>query len=193
MTGNRHGKAQSQPNSLKKASIVSARFGSRKYVSVNSNKHPIKARSKAMGLPSRRHREKHPGTGVTTIARPPKMTKSNSLALFAWLVTSQALLFGWLLQPSGTSHRPEGFERLDNLLQENNLRDVFRTQPPCKGRLIFCRGGEALQCDSPTTSGSRPKHRQSCSSKCRQIPMVPERNPSRHQIQCLKLPHTGRH
>ena len=45
------------------------------------------------------------------------MTKSNSLALFAWLVTSQAFLFGWLLQPSGTSHRPEGFEQLDNVFQ----------------------------------------------------------------------------
>jgi len=30
------------------------------------------------------------------------MTKSNSLALFAWLEPSQAFLFGWLIQPSGT-------------------------------------------------------------------------------------------
>jgi hypothetical protein len=41
---------------------------------------------------------------VTTTARLPKMTKSNSLALSAWLDNkSQAFLFGWDIQPSGMS------------------------------------------------------------------------------------------
>jgi len=38
-------------------------------------------------------------------------TKSTSLALFAWLDNkSQAFLSGWLLQPSETTERPEGFK-----------------------------------------------------------------------------------
>jgi hypothetical protein len=48
-------------------------------------------RRKAMALPSRQH--------VATTARPPKITKSNSLALFAWLEPSQAF-FIWIAYPT---------------------------------------------------------------------------------------------
>jgi hypothetical protein len=74
------------------------------------------------------------------------MTKSNFLALFAWLDNkSQAFLFGWLIQPSGTSHRPEGIERLNNVFQARphlHLRQVqvsgrSTIQPPVAGRLFF--------------------------------------------------------
>jgi hypothetical protein len=40
----------------------------------------------------------------TAPTQPPKIAKSNSLALSAWLDNeSQAFLFGWNIQPSGRS------------------------------------------------------------------------------------------